>query len=407
MSNVMEGIRILEVAEHTFVPAASGILSDWGAEVIKIEHHERGDAMRGLASTGLVGFDGPVAVLMEHSNRGKKSLGLNLADPAGLEILHQLIAISDVFLTNKMAGVRKRLHLDVEDVRAHNPNIIYVRGTGYGNRGPDADAGGYDSLGFWSRATVAYSVTPADLAQPVNQPGPAFGDSIGAMTIAGGICAALLHRERTGEARTVDVSLLSAGMWAMGGTIAVAQDTGVAWQPGPASERPAPFNPLIGFYRTADDRFIMLSMLQGFQYWPEFSERIGHPEWITDDRFTSHELLMQNAGVAADLVRVGVERYTLAELQDRFAGMRGQWAVVQNSLEIADDPQVVANGYLPELEHEGYKYKLVATPVQFDEEPSIPGKSPDFNEHGDQILTEQLGLDWDTVVDLKVKGVVA
>jgi crotonobetainyl-CoA:carnitine CoA-transferase CaiB-like acyl-CoA transferase len=87
--------------------------------------------------------------------------------------------------------------------------------------------------------------------------------------------------------------------------------------------------------------------------------------------------------------------------------MRGQWAIVQDSLEIADDPQVVANGYLQQLEYDGYPYKLVATPVQFDEEPSVPGKSPEFNEHGDEILTETLGMDWDAVIELKVKGVVA
>ncbi len=152
MSNVMEGIRILEVAEHTFVPAASGILADWGAEVIKIEHVTRGDAARGLASTGIAGFSGKVAVLMEHANRGKKSLGLDLTDPAGRDILYRLAGISDVFLTNKMAGVRSRLQIEVDDIKAHNPNIVYVRGTGYGNRGPDTDAGGYDSLGFWARS---------------------------------------------------------------------------------------------------------------------------------------------------------------------------------------------------------------------------------------------------------------
>jgi crotonobetainyl-CoA:carnitine CoA-transferase CaiB-like acyl-CoA transferase len=227
------------------------------------------------------------------------------------------------------------------------------------------------------------------------------------MTIAGGICAALLHRERTGEAKVVDVSLLSSGMWAMGGTIAVAQDTGMAWQAPPATERPAPFNPLIGYYGTKDGRFIMLSMLQGFYYWPEFCERIGRPELIQDERFTSHELLMQNAEVASDILREEIGHSTLDELKERFAGMRGQWAIVQDSVEIADDPQVVANGYLQDLEWDGYKYKLVATPVQFDGEPSVPGKSPEFNEHGDQILTEELGIDWDTVVDLKVKGVVA
>jgi crotonobetainyl-CoA:carnitine CoA-transferase CaiB-like acyl-CoA transferase len=396
MSNVMDGIRILEVAEHTFVPAASAILADWGAEVIKIEHVTRGDAARGLGSTGIAGFSGKVAVLMEHANRGKKSLGL-----------YQLAAVSDVFLTNKMEGVRTKLQIEVDDIKAHNPNIVYVRGTGYGNRGPDADAGGYDSLGFWARSGVAHSVTPSDLPQPINQPGPAFGDSIGAMTIAGGISAALLHRERTGEAKVVDISLLSTAMWAMGGTIAVSQDIGMAWQAPPAGQPAAPFNPLIGYFGTADGRFIMFSMLQGFHYWPEVCERLDVTELIGDPRFDTHEHLMENAAVGADLIRAEIKKHTLEEIKQKLAGMRGQWAIVQDTMEIADDPQVVANGYLPELEYDGYPYKLVATPVQFDEEASTPGKSPDFNEHGDQILTELLGLDWDAVIDLKVKGVVA
>ena len=116
-----------------------------------------------------------------------------------------------MFLTNKMPGVRERLHIDVDDIRAHNPNIVYVRGTGYGNEGPDADAGGYDFLGFWARAGCCRRGDAPDLDGMIGQPAPAYGDSIGAMTIAGGIAAALLHRERTGEAHVVDVSLLAAG----------------------------------------------------------------------------------------------------------------------------------------------------------------------------------------------------
>src|SRR6478735_604505 len=321
MTNVMQGIRILEVAEHTFVPAASGVLADWGAEVIKIEHVTRGDAARGLGSTGIAGFDGKVAVLMEHANRGKKSLGLDLTDPAGRDLLYRLAAISDVFLTNKMAGVRKKLQIEVDDIRAHNPNIVYVRGTGYGNRGPDTDAGGYDSLGFWARGTVAYAVTPSDLPQPVNQPGPAFGDSIGAMTIAGGISAALLHRERTGEATVVDISLLSTAMWAMGGTIAVSQDIKMPWQAPPAGEPAAPFNPLIGYFGTSDGRFIMFSMLQGFHYWPEVCERLDRKDLIGDPRFDSNEHIMANAAVGAELIRGEIAKYTLEEIKAKLTGM--------------------------------------------------------------------------------------
>src|SRR5437870_1581537 len=138
----MEGVRILEVAEHTFVPAASGILAEWGADVIKIEHVERGDAMRGLARTGVVNLGSGVHVLLEHSNRGKRSLGLDLSKPEGVDVLYKLAVTCDVFLTNKHPGVRRRLKIDVDDIRAHNPNIIYVRGSGYGPNGPDADRGG-------------------------------------------------------------------------------------------------------------------------------------------------------------------------------------------------------------------------------------------------------------------------
>jgi len=155
MTNVMEGVRVLEVAEHTFVPAASALLADWGAEVIKIEPVERGDAMRGLASTGLAIVPNNIHVLMEHSNRGKKSLALDLTTPEGLDILYKLAATADIFLTNKLPRVREKLKIDVEDIRAHNPNIIYVRGTGQGERGPDADKGSYDSLAFWARAGIA------------------------------------------------------------------------------------------------------------------------------------------------------------------------------------------------------------------------------------------------------------
>src|SRR2546421_11507803 len=138
MSNVMHGVRILEVAEHTFVPAASALLADWGAEVIKIEHVERGDAMRGLAQSGVVSLGGGVHVLLEHSNRGKQSVGLDLATEEGLDILYRLAKTCDVFLTNKLPSVRTKLKIDIDDICAHDPDIIYVRGTVQGERGPDA-----------------------------------------------------------------------------------------------------------------------------------------------------------------------------------------------------------------------------------------------------------------------------
>ncbi|MGI9600700.1 MAG: CaiB/BaiF CoA transferase family protein [Acidimicrobiales bacterium] len=407
MTQIMKGIRVLEVAEHTFVPAASAVLADWGAEVIKIEHAVRGDAMRGLASSGVMDLSGQVHALLEHSNRGKQSIGIDLTTDDGVDLAYRLAATCDVFLTNKPPAVRDKLRIAQADIEAHAPNIIYAAGTAHGAKGPDGNSGGYDMTGFWCRSGAAFGNTPVDADYPGMQPAPAFGDSIGGMTIAGGIAGALLHRERTGEAVSVDVSLLGTGMWAMGAGIALSLVQGQPWSAPPASL--AAFgNPLVGSFPTADDRWLNLTMLQAFAYWPDWCELVGAPELIADERFATAEDLAANAQAAAALVAEHVARHTLAEWTDKLQGFRGQWAPIQNSLEVADDPQAVANDYVMELETaDGVAFKLVTAPVQFGGEASPPRRAPDFHEHGDAILTDQLGLDWDTVVDLKVRGIVA
>ncbi len=405
MTAVMQGVRILEVAEHTFVPAASALMADWGAEVIKIEHVERGDAMRGLASTGVAAVPADVHILLEHSNRGKKSLGLDLTSDDGLEILHKLIATSDIFLTNKLPGVRKKLKIGLEEVRAHNPQIIYVRGTGQGERGPDADKGSYDALAFWARSGVAMGVMKEDYTEVPVPPAPGFGDSIGAMTIAGGMMGALFHRERTGEATVVDVSLLGTGMWAMGQAFGLSLLLGMPWRPPPASAMRS--NPLVRNYLTKDGHWLALCCLQAGKYWAPMAQAIGQPQLATDERFSSHEALMANSADAQEILRSAFGERPLEEWRVALADFTGQWTVVQDTQLAAVDPQAIANGYVQDCTTAaGVNFQLTAAPVQFDEEPPKPIRAPQFNEHGDAILAE-LGLDWDTVVDLKVRGVVA
>jgi len=405
MAEVMQGVRILEVAEHTFVPAASALLADWGAEVVKIEHVERGDAMRGLASSGLAIMGTTVHVLLEHSNRGKQSLALDLTSSEGLEILYRLAATCDVFLTNKLPSVRSKLKIDVEDIRAHNPDIIYVRGTGQGSRGPDADRGSYDSLAYWCRAGIAMGMKQADYEYVPGPPAPAFGDSIGAMTIAGGIMGALFHRERTGEATTVDVSLLGIGLWSMGAALALSLQHGVGWAPPPRDAPPG--NPLSATYRTRDGRYLTLTCLQAARYWPEVCKVIERPELASDERFADAAAIKDNVADAAALLREAFAERTADEWRLRLADFSGQWALVQDTLEAAADPQTLANGYVQDCETAGGdSFQLAAAPVQYDEQPAAPKRAPEFNEHGDAILAG-LGLDWDTILDLKVRGIVA
>ena len=404
-TDVMQGIRILEVAEHTFVPAASAILADWGADVVKVEHAERGDAMRGLARTGVMSLGGGVHVLNEHSNRGKRSIGIDLTKPGGLEVLYKLAEQSDVFLTNKLPGTLERLGLSVDALRARNPSVIYVRGTSFGARGAEADRGGYDMTAFWCRAGNAASVTPPELDGVLTQPGPAWGDSVGGMTIAGGIAAALLKRERTGEASVVDVSLLSTGTWALSAAIALSAQTGTRWT-APMPGGGLGSNPLAGIYRTRDGRHLSFVMLQAGRYWADFCEHIDRPELATDARFDSAEKLMENGREASQIVGEAIATRTLAEWSERFRTLRGQWAPVQDTLEIPDDPQVRANGYMQSTTtKDGTEFDLVTTPVQFDESPAATQRAPEFNEHGDEILGE-LGLSTDEILELRIQGAV-
>jgi crotonobetainyl-CoA:carnitine CoA-transferase CaiB-like acyl-CoA transferase len=404
VTTILQGVRILEVAEHTFVPAASALLADWGAEVIKIEHVERGDAMRGLASTGVALIPNDVHALLEHSNRGKRSLALDLTSDEGRDILYQLAGTADVFLTNKLPSVRAKLHIDVDDIRAHNPNIIYTRGTGQGERGPDADKGSYDALAFWARSGVALGAKRPEYDLVPVPPAPGFGDSIGAMTIAGGIMGALFHRERTGETTVVDVSLLGTGLWSMGQAVALSLLLDVPWAP-PSADRLGS-NPISRNYETKDGRVLAFTCLQAGKYWGPLCEIIGRPELATDERFADHASLLANNMEATAILEEVFAGATLAEWRERLADFTGQWAVVQDTLEAVGDPQTVANGYVQDCETAtGVPFRLVAAPVQYDEEPASPGRAPELNEHGDAILTE-LGLDWDTIVDLKVRGVV-
>lgn len=397
----LEGIRVVEVAMYGFVPSAGAVLSDWGADVVKVEHAVTGDPQRGLRQTGTFRVEGDPNPNIEHANRGKRSIGLDMATPQGMEVLHELVRRADVFLTNFLPDSRKRLGIDVDDIRAVNPKIVYARGSALGPRGPEASRGGYDMTAFWARASTAASLTPPGAEGMITPPAPAYGDTISGTNLAGGVAAALLARERTGQTSVVDVSLLGSGLWAMGQGISLSLHLGKPWVAPPLGAHGSPSNPLSGLYATSDDRYLAFVMLQAGRFWADVCRHIDRPELIDDPRFVDAEHIAANTAEAIEILREVIAGRTLAQWTERFSTLAGPWAPVQDTLQVGDDAQIRANDYLVRAG----ELELVASPVQFDVTGIEVGPGPEFAAQTEEILLE-LGLDWDRILELKAASVV-
>ncbi len=397
------GVTVVEVATHVFVPMLGAILAEWGADVVKVEHPRTGDPYRGLVTAGLHRLHDGVDPFFQAANRSKRSIGLDLAHPDGRAVLDRLLRGADVVTTNLRPGARGRLRIDVDDVRAVNADAIYVRGSAFGDEGPDAGRGGYDSGAFWARSGMQHLSTPPDAEWPAPTR-PAFGDVAAAMALAAGVGAALFRRQVTGEPSVVDSSLLAAGIWQVQNDVVNARlgdDTHVARR-----ERSETWNPLMLPYRTADDRFVALMVLAPDRHWRSLCELLDRADLADDPRFADLETRRANAAACVEALDATFAARPLAEWVEVLADFEGEWTVVQTPLEVHDDPQVRANGLVAEIPTgHGSTLPMVATPVRFDGHPGAPTRAPEVGEHTEQVLLD-LGLGWDEISALKTGGAI-
>jgi len=405
MAGVLQGVRVVEIASWTFVPSTGAVLADWGADVIKVEDVRGGDPGRSLVISGLRRENAKADrdYMMEIGNRGKRSIGIDLRTEKGREILNRIVATADVFLTNWLPDARRRLKIDVEDIRAINPDIIYARGSGHGPKGPQALQGGFDAASYMARGSVAFALTPPEDERPIAQT-PAFGDLPSGMTLAGGIAAALYRRLSTGEPSVVDVSLLAQAVWTMSPDIMAAEFHGVE-RTAMTDSSQSP-NPVVQKYRTSDGRWIQLVFLQPDRYWDAFVRRIGRADLAEDERFVPSSRLIANTAAATAELNAVFAEHDLEHWTKVLAEEEGVWAVVASPRDVLSDPQALANNYfIDNVDEAGVEYKMAGSPVQFDETPAAPARSPEHGEHTEEILLE-FGYDWVEIGEAKDSGVV-
>lgn len=403
MGKVFEGVRIVELAQFVFVPAAGALLADHGAEVIHVELVGTGDPYRSLKIGD--GRETKSANLsMEQNNRGKKSVAIDLKSEAGREVMLRLIESADVFLTSLRPKAIAKLGLGVEELRARNPRLIYVRGNGVGFKGKEIDKAGYDASAFWARGGFAHALRPAGHDEPL-KPRPALGDHSSSVAVAYGIAAALFRRANKGEPSVVDISLLGSAIWTLSADVVVSQ-TRTPEQMVVTAD-PVRF-PLKSAYRTSDGRYIQLMFLDPDRYWEPLCEKIGRAELVTDPRFATPQGRRENGAVLTSEIQATIGARDWAAWKPVFDAWDCPWELVQTIHELAQDPQAAANGYLFDVEvSDGTSVRLASGPVGFDGQvaPAHPRRAPLLGEHSEEILSN-IGMTAEEIGKLKAAAVI-
>ncbi|MFC1896100.1 CaiB/BaiF CoA transferase family protein [Thermodesulfobacteriota bacterium] len=403
MERPLEGVRVVECGVYHAGPGGSAILGDLGAEVIKIEQPGVGDPIRKSGKIGTIdfGIPGDRSIFCEGANRNKKSVTIDLTAKKGQEIAHRLVGRSDVFLTNMRRQAIEGMNMAYPVLRQINPRLIYASVSAFGQKGPDRDRGGFDYLGQ-ARSGFMYSMGEAGMPPIVCQ----FGiiDQATAIMASHQIITALYERERRGIGQEVHVSILGTAMYLLYFNVLIANMGGFEV---PRHKRTVE-NPMRNYYQCGDGRWLMLTLTPPERFWGPLCRALGHPELENNPNFNTNDGRWENA------------EQLVAELDAIFATRsRNEWleafeehdlfcCAVNGLLDLADDPQVIENGYLVDFEHPTVgKVKIPGYPIHFSEsQAGTTSAAPDLGEHTDEVLATICEYDPEEIAQLRAQGVL-
>lgn len=394
----LTGYRVVELGVWVAGPAAAGLLADWGADVVKIEP-PAGDPMRGVFRV-TAGRDDPRNPPFDLDNRGKRSVVLDLRSDDGRELGMRLVERADVLVTNLRPDALERIGFDHAALRERFPRLVYCSITGYGLEGADRSRAGYDIGAFWARSGMASLHTLPDDAPLPNRGG--LGDHVTGLAALSGILAALLERERTGQGRLVETSLLRTGMYTLGWDLNIQLAYGKLEGPVARTERRTP---LINCYRASDGGWFWLLGLEGDRHFPGVARAVERPDLLDDERFATARERARHASALVAELDAAFATATRDEWAARFAEHDVWWAPVQTPAEVVADPQAVAAGAFVDVpDGAGGTTRHVAGPVGFGT-PLAPGPVPALGQHTDEVLRE-LGVEDREADRLRQAGVV-
>jgi crotonobetainyl-CoA:carnitine CoA-transferase CaiB-like acyl-CoA transferase len=382
--NIFSGLKVADLASFIAGPSAAVILSDFGAEVVKVEPPGGDHWRRGHQIPPQPQADD--AYPWHLANRNKRGLALDLKSAGARQVVERLVEWADVLIVNTPHPARKRLKLEYDDVAAWNPRLIYADITGFGDKGPDADLPGFDITSYWARSGLLSMTRDVDL--PPTWPVAGSGDNATAVGLYSAIVTALYRRERTGKGSYVMTSLLAEGVWSASVSIQAAL-VGAKFYG--LHDRKHPANAAMNVYRSADDTWFVLLVTPDKLV--ALARAIDRTDLLQDSRFSEPAKLLANMPQLTAILDVVFATKPMAHWYEAFSGARITFGAVRGPQEVIDDPQLEANGIVVPLEGAGGRLtSTISSPIQVHGVAKVPARrAPDIGEHNDEIL-RQLGF---------------